>query len=182
MSDRAVDIRAWRFASEHRFLLDTNVWLCVYGPATATRRPEARIYSKALRDMRQASSQIHLDLLVLSEFVNAFARQEYDRIRQTDRSITDFKSYRDSDRFQAVAEEICISATRMLGLTTRCQWEFDRADVGTLLREYAGGHADLNDLVLADLCRLRDLTFVTHDRDFKLSGIRILTANRRLLS
>lgn len=41
---------------------------------------------------------------------------------------------------------------------------------------------DFNDQVLAELCKSRNLTLVTHDGDFKDLGLNLLTANQSLLS
>jgi predicted nucleic acid-binding protein len=41
---------------------------------------------------------------------------------------------------------------------------------------------DINDLILAELCRSEKLKFVTHDADFASLDVPILTANRRLLA
>lgn len=182
MSKGIVEIQSQTFSSAGRFFFDTNVWLCLYGPVTATKRREAKVYSRALRDMRCAQSRIYLDPLVLSEFINTFARQEWQKARDTDRSVEDFKSFRNGPLFPPIAEEIACSATKMLRLAKRCQWRFDAADVGSMLAEFAQGHTDFNDQALAGLCKEQALTLVTHDADFKGTGIPILTANRRLLA
>lgn len=49
-----------------------------------------------------------------------------------------------------------------------------------LLKDYAAGDSDFNDQVIVELCKREDLTLVTHDGDFKGSGIPILTANKNL--
>ena len=181
MNELISDIESHTFTGEDRLLFDTNVWLYLYGPVSAARPTETRIYSKSLRDIRQAGSSVYLTPLILCEFINAFARIEYERTRANDRSVTDFKSYRNSALFRHVAEEIAWSATRVLNIADRCQFSFERADVGSMLVHFAKEQADFNDQVLVAVCEENALTLVTHDADFTGTGIPILTANRRLL-
>ena len=58
---------------------------------------------------------------------------------------------------------------------------FGALDVKGLFDEYAAGQADFNDQMIRELCRSRNLALVTDDADFGTQGIRVLTANRRLL-
>jgi predicted nuclease of predicted toxin-antitoxin system len=55
-------------------------------------------------------------------------------------------------------------------------------DVDALLGRYEVGKADFNDQILAQLCRREELTLITDDGDFRGSGLKIVTANRRLLT
>ncbi len=182
MSEQAEDITSHRFTSADSVLFDTNIWLYLYGPASASRRRENRIYSKALRDMRTAGADIYLAPVVLSEFVNAFARIEHGVARSTSREVEGFKSWRDSEAFEPVAQEIAHNATQILKVSRRSQWAFEATDVGSMLVQFAQGCTDFNDLILADVCKQHDLILVTHDDDFQSAGIPILTANRRLVS
>lgn len=179
MSRSADNIRRYTFSAGDRFLLDANVWLSVYGPDPTTRR-RSGIYQAAFRNMRQAGSQLHLDVLVLSEFINACARLEYQQTCPTGLP-RGFKEFRQSADFAPIAQEIAINATRICSAATRCDIPFAAMDVGSVLVEYTQGSSDFNDLVLSRLCKEHDLTFVTDDADFKGSGHPILTANRRLL-
>ena len=70
---------------------------------------------------------------------------------------------------------------RVLSHCSRLESRFDTLDAGDLMDEYAQGGADFNDQVIRNLCRSRNLTLITDDRDFNGQGISILTANRRLL-
>ena len=59
---------------------------------------------------------------------------------------------------------------------------FEKVDIGALLAEYEAGDTDFNDQILVELCRVKGLTLVTHDVDFKDRGLTLLTANQRLLA
>jgi predicted nuclease of predicted toxin-antitoxin system len=43
------------------------------------------------------------------------------------------------------------------------------------------GKYDFNDLLFAQICRTKNMVFVTHDKDFSELGVEILTANEKLM-
>lgn len=179
MTPSVVDISRHAFTGKERLLFDANVWLSIYGP-DPTRRKRSATYQAAFRRMRQARSELFLDVLILSEFINRCARMEYHQKRPGEPPGR-FKRFRDSQEFAPVAEEIAINATRICRAAARCETGFAAADVGSLLVQYAQGSSDFNDLILAELCADQALTFVTDDADFKGAGHPIMTANPRLL-
>lgn len=179
MSD-ILDIRTYSFTRDDRLFPDANVWLSVCGPFTRQdwRTP---VYGHALRAIRSAGAQIFLDVLVLSEFLNTFARWEYQQL-PPERKLSDFKSFRKSGLFEPIAKDIAGEARRMIARTTRCDSLFESLNVAALIDEYEAGQSDFNDQVIREICRANGFTLITHDADFKNSGIRILTANGQLLS
>ncbi|NQT51008.1 PIN domain-containing protein [bacterium] len=181
MGEHASDIRTHVFAADDRLMLDANVWLSIYGP-DPTRRNRSAVYQNAFRRMREAESQLHLEVIVLSEFINSWARLVYNqRCPDGQPGRARFKHFRSSPDFQPVAEEIAIQATHICCAVTRCETGFASCDVGSLLAEFGQGRSDFNDLMLANLCSKGGLIFVTDDGDFEGSDHAILTANRRLL-
>ena len=173
-----IDIRSCSFHISDRLFLDANVWLAVYGPVHA-RRTRSIVYSRALADMRTAGSEIYLDVLVLSEFVNAYARMEH---RQSSLRDRDFKDFRRSPAFPAVAADIGQNAARIVRQCRLTDTNLSVTDVRSLLVEFERGQSDFNDQMIADMCRSKGLKLVTHDADFKSAGLAILTANNSLLT
>jgi hypothetical protein len=181
VTSRIVNIQHYTFCKADRLLLDANVWLLVYGPLlTKRKRKRAAIYSVALRRMLAAKSQLHLDVLILSEFINRFARLEHHQ-RPRSAPTIDFKEFRNSREFEPIAKDIAANAKRIANVATRCESRFKEVDIDTLLDDYGSGGSDFNDQMLTELCKAEALTFVTHDADFKNAGIPIVTANPNLL-
>lgn len=175
------DIREHRFTASDRLLLDANIWLSVYGPV-ARRNQRTDVYSRALRDIRRSHCRVYLNVLALSEFINAFARFEFNQLAPGVKP-TRFKDFRQSPEFAAVAEEIGVNARKIVSTATLCDSGFGLADIESLLADYQAGHSDFNDQMLAELCKAWNLVLVTDDVDFKdSSDIAILTANKKLLS
>jgi len=173
------DIRGHRFTERDDIFLDANVWLYIYGPVPP-RDWRAEVYSAAFRKMRETRSKIHVEVLVLSEFINKYARVLYDQLPESKKPRA-FKEWRKHPDFKNVAEEIASQARRIVGKAVRCESGFEAADMDALLTDYSRGDSDFNDQMIAEFCKRRNLTLVTHDSDFGRYGLSILTANANLL-
>lgn len=173
------DIRNYKFSERDSLLLDANILLSVYGP-NANKEAYTYFYSDALAEMRIRNSKIFIDALVLSEFINRFAHWAFDQL-PPERKPLEFKSFRKSDEFKIVAQEIADDAKRIIDYAVCCDSGFGSIDMNELLNEYAMGDSDFNDQVIARLCKEKGLILVTHDGDFRSSGIDILTANPSML-
>jgi len=93
-----------------------------------------------------------------------------------------FKAIRNTPQFRQVAQEIAAAARTILKVATRCATGFEEADINAVLSDFETCRLDFNDRVLAELCKAKGLALVTHDADFRDSGVPILTANRQLLA
>ena len=54
-------------------------------------------------------------------------------------------------------------------------------DLPEVMDMFEQGKYDFNDLLFAQICRAKNMVFVTHDKDFSELGVEILTANERLV-
>ncbi len=179
MAGLAADIRSHRFAPADNLFLDANVWMLLYGPQYSPCDRRVRVYSAALKDILAAGCHLFLDALVLSEFVNRYARYEYDVQPPTKKPRT-FKDFRNSSSFKPSARHIAAECERILKLCRCVESGFSALDADALLTTYAAGQTDINDQIMAELCRTQGWTFVTDDADFK-GVIPLLTANGHLL-
>jgi predicted nucleic acid-binding protein len=171
------DIRTYSFRTSDRLFIDANVWLLIHGP-TPTWRNSIRYYTNAYKTWLEKKCQVFLDLVVLSEFVNAYARMEY---KHYVRGGDDFKSYRKSPSFADVAKEIAEKSRRIANQCQRCDVTFSQMDLAALFDEFASGDFDFNDQIIANTCHANELVLVTDDADFAGSDLIILTANSNLL-
>ncbi|MBM4046892.1 MAG: PIN domain-containing protein [Planctomycetes bacterium] len=176
MTYRAEEISNYVFKSTDKLLLDTNVWLFIHGPSKPADKRTA-VYSGAYRRMLAAKSTLCIDVLIASEFVNAYARLRHKLLSPR----IDFKQFRKSAAFKPIASAIAADLERVLRHCVRMESGFDKLDINAILNEYGKGDSDFNDQVLVDLCKRNDLKLVTHDGDFRGLGITVVTANRHLL-
>ncbi len=186
MKNKAVDVEDYHFQSEDKLFFDTNIWLLIYGPQEQKNTKKMEIYSSAFRRILEAQSRIYIDVLIVSEFINTYARLQWNILKRigeiSEISRERFKNFRDSSDFKPVAQEIADKAKRILTHCSKIESGFETLTLDSLINEYANGGTDFNDQVFGELCRNKGLKLVTHDADFRGQGISILTANNRLLS
>ena len=183
MTHRALEVSGYNFTSQDRLFLDANIWLYNFCPDA--QPPEGSsfqrivdVYSRALADIIAAQSRIYIDALVMSEFINRYARLRW----ENETSDVEFKDFRNSADFTAVAREIACQSGRVVSYCSRVESGFSKLPIDDLLGVYEMGKSDFNDQVIAELCQREGLTLITHDGDFQYLGTSILTANRRLLN
>ena len=181
MSTQIYSIESYQFTSNDAVLFDANVWMYIYGPISHISSQYRYIYTLALRRIRGAQIPIFIDTLVLSEFINAYARFFYHKL-PAENKPADFKIFRNSVSFKPVAEQIARRAKKILHKTESTKNRFQSPQMGAILNEYAEGEADFNDQILAEICRKNNIKLVTHDADFSGYNLTILTANPKLFS
>lgn len=179
MKNDAQAIARYTFQASDELFLDTNIWYLLFGPTPPSSDRRTDIYSKALARMQAAHSQIFIDVLVLSEFINRYARFAYNL--SSLKASVDYKLFRQSSEFKPVAQDIADAVRRILRFCSRIESGFAALDINAMVDEYEQGKSDFNDQVVAELCKSRGLKLVTDDRDFKDHGLTIVTANRALL-
>lgn len=181
MSNQVYQIEYYRFSSSDSILFDTNVWLYIYGPQGESLPGLRSTYHLALRKIRGAKIPIFIDVLVLSEFINAYARFVYNDLPPGIKPQS-FKTFRQSNEFNPIASQIAKDTRRILKKCERIDSGFESADLGGILSVYAVGDADFNDQILAELCKAKNLKLVTHDADFKGKDLTVITANSKFFN
>ena len=178
---KSFDIQSYNFQPSDYLLFDANIWLYIYGPQGNPNDWKTRAYSNGLANALRASSKLFIDVLILSEFINRYARIEHNILINQRKANPNFKTFRKSADFKPLATAIANDVRRILYYTQRTEDRFEKLDINSLLMQYEQGNSDFNDQILADLCRSKGIKLVTHDADFKDQGLTIITANNRLL-
>ena len=178
MTNKALAVASHEFKPEDELLLDTNIWLLVFGPHNPGDW-RVEVYSQALAKILAAQCRIYIDVLIVSEFINAYARVKWGVLGHPHGN---FKRFRNSPDFNPIAQDIAADVECVLKHCTRVENGFETMDIDGLITEYADGNSDFNDQIIAVLCQRKGLKLVTDDGDFHGQGIPIVTANRRLLA
>ena len=169
-------IDEYDFPEGKGYFFDTNIWLYIYGPiGWPDQRSDA--YSRALKEIRNSDGTIYINCMIISEFINAFARIEFKQ--QT--NFTRFKEFRNSLAFRAIAQDIAYTVRIIHRNTLACDPELQAIDLPKVMDLFEQGKYDFNDLLFAQICRAKNMVFVTHDKDFSELGVEILTANEKLV-
>ena len=177
MTTKAFSLNNYVFGSEDQLFLDANIWLFLFGPQQSPVRNRVKTYSQAFKRILIAKSQIYIDVLIVSEFINSYSRIIWRNASPT----VSFKQFRNSRQFKPIAQNIAADVRNVLMHCSPMESGFSLLDMNDLLNDYAAGGVDFNDQVISELCRTKGLTLITNDGDFRGQGIHILTANRRLL-
>lgn len=172
---RIESVAGYRFQAEDKLFFDANIWIYLYAPANPS--PKAvDVYSTMFKRILNAQCTLFIDVLIVSEVVNRLARVKWNRRLYT------FKDYRNSDAFKKEAVRIAVNVKEMVNYCVKVESCFPSIDVDGLLDAYGSGAYDLNDQVIAEMCKRHGLSLVTHDSDFRGTGVAILTANKGLLA
>ena len=178
MGSNALAVDSYSFTHRDKLFLDTNIWLYVYG----SQKPDdtlVKIYSQVFDRILKAQSCIYIDVLIVSEFINTYARTRWKLVAPRNQP---FKKFRQSPEFKAIAKEIADAVKRIMCHCSRVESGFRELEIDALLNIYAEGNSDFNDQIIVELCKDRELTLISHDGDFKTQRIPVLTANHRLLN
>jgi hypothetical protein len=162
-------------------LLDTNVWIIINGFCGSAPGPRLTVYSASFRRLLERSNTIVVNDYVLCEFANRCAKFEYELAKGEDPSIPSFKSYRQSSEFAPTMEGVRDTCLNMLD-----DYEFRpvgriSCDLPKAVTEFCLGKLDLTDLILSQHCVAEDLYLMTDDIDFYGTGVKLITANKKLI-
>lgn len=171
----------YRYSKNDRLLLDTNIWLFLFGPQYNPSDTRVVTYSAAWKKILDERCKIFIDVLILSEFVNASARYFYNTLPPSQKP-RDFKTFRKSAQFKPIAKGIAADCRRILNFCARIDSGFAALDTTGLLNDFESGKMDINDQLLLRLCAAKNFILVTDDADFKGRSVKLLTCNRALLS
>ena len=177
MKHKAIPVNQHNFASTDNLFLDANIWLYLFGLHKPTE-PAVQTYSNVFNRILNAQSKIYIDVLVVSEFINVYARRKWRLIAP---HLNPFKVFRNSLSFKPVAQDIAAEVKQIMKHCSRMESNFATLRIDDLLNDYAIGNFDFNDQVITEICKSNGFTLITNDSDFKTQEVPILTANQSLL-
>ena len=180
MGSAIFPVDQYNYSGKESLLFDANVWLFIFGPQYSRTDARVKRYSLGLKNILTAKASVFIDVLILSEFINSWARFAY-KIIPADQKPQDFKVFRKSPLFQTVAQDIAATTRKIMGFCNRTDSGFGTLDMDSLLNDFETGKKDFNDQVLEDLCTRRGFNLVTDDSDFKAANLTLFTANSKLL-
>jgi len=175
-----IDIESVTFSSNNKLFFDTNIWILLFPAIGSKLSREQNIYSRSYRKALQAGCHIFINVLILSEYVNTFARTNYKLFTESGGTLS-FKDYRKSPDFSSVSRAIIVSCNKILSKCEKAEISFNSIDINSLFTEFQTNNADFNDLVIADICKRQGFSLVTHDKDFAKIDIEIFSCNYSLL-
>lgn len=173
-------IENYAFAAGDSLLLDANIWLFLYCPHGDPAAHGPAVYSAAFKNILAAKSRIYITSTVLGEFINRYCRLAHRLLLAKGAAPEDFKAFRRSAPFKQVSKAVADAGRRVLKDANPIDDGFISLDGVRILADFAAAKQDFNDLLIAEVCRRKNLTLVTDDEDFLAQGVQILTANAGL--
>jgi predicted nucleic acid-binding protein len=179
MKNKAHDARRHSFNAADSVLPDANFWLYLYAPQPPSATWAVNAYSDIYKSLITAKTRLFLDVLILSEFANTYARIEWQIGAPAG---VPFKQFRKSAAFVPIAQAIATDAKRILKVAAPLDHPFSQWNITNLLDDFGTGCFDCNDQLIIEVCKKHGLTPLTNDSDFTEGGLNVFTANNRLLT
>ena len=180
MSINVYKIQDYGFKQGEKIFFDTNIWFYILFPNE--NKAKSTTYSDEFKRILETKCNIYVDVLVVSEFINAYARRKW---RIVAPKFDNFKDFRNSSEFQPIAEEIigCVKSIMKNGKRVTSQFELlNENSLDNLLDNYSLGKTDFNDQVISEICKREGMKLVTDDSDFRnAANLTIITANTSML-
>lgn len=160
--------------AERNIFVDANVLIYLFWP-TGQHSFEDN-YARVFRNILRQGNNLFVDYLVISEVINRVVRIEHQKINPTQK----FKDFRNSQDGKDVLEDIFIIVKNdILNRFNVVGKSFDKKEIESFL---IVDELDFVDKATVTICFENNLVLLTNDRDFKNSGLDILTGNSRILN
>ena len=154
--------------------VDANVLIYLFWP-TGLHHFEQN-YARVFRTLLTQRNALHVDFLVISEVINRVLRIEHLKINPT----ISFKIFRDSQDGKDALDDIhTIVKGNILNHFNIEGKIFNSQEIENLM---VINDLDFVDKATVSLCSEKSMVLLTNDRDFKNSGLDILTGNPYILN
>ncbi len=154
--------------------VDANVLIYLFWPTG--QHDYEQNYARVFRNLLRQGNDLFVDFLVISEVINRVVRIEHQKINPTIK----YKSFRDSqDGKDAINDIYIIVKNDILKRFSIMGKSFVQHEIeGFLVID----DLDFVDKATVSLCSENSLVLLTNDKDFKNSGLDILTGNPNILN
>lgn len=154
--------------------LDANVLIYLFWP-TGSHHFEQN-YARVFRTLLRQGNVLYIDFLVISEVINRVLRIEHSKLNPG----TSFKTFRDSQDGKDALDDIHpIIKGNILNRFNIEGKIFSNQEIEHLM---VINDLDFVDKATVSLCSEKSMVLLTNDRDFKNSGLDILTGNPHIFN
>lgn len=160
--------------SNRIIFFDANVLIYLFWP-TGEHYYEQN-YARVFNNLLKQKNELYIDFLIISEIINRVLRIEHKKYNHTQ----NFKEFRNSEDGKETLNDIfLIVKNNILNCFKVIGKSFDKKDIDNFL---ILNELDFIDKATVTLCKENNMVLLTNDRDFKNSGIDILTGNPYILN
>lgn len=182
-------------APSRLYFFDANVWLEIFRPVLS-RRTSMQPYMALWRRIQEAGMPcVVANAVLVSEIVNRILRLRFDLWRSapdtevelrttgklTDTEKIDYKRhFRGTPAYTDALNQFLAAWDEIAYFVVYKEAEVDSAIVPAMLQNY-GKQSDFNDKYYVQFCKAHGLWLVSHDGDFYIGGLTVVTANTTIL-
>lgn len=160
--------------ADRSVFVDANVLIYLFWPTGQFSFEQN--YAHVFRNLLRQGNNLFIDFLVVSEVINRVMRIEHQKLSPSMR----FKDFRNSQDGKDVVEDIFIIIKNdVLSRFNVVGKSFDKYEIERFINV---DELDFVDKAIASICTENNLVLLTNDKDFKNSGLDILTGNPRILN
>lgn len=173
------DLKSYTIKEGDKFFFDTNIWMYMHCSIGSYNEKIVQEYSEFYQKVKTSNNPILTSTLLLSEFINAYSRLEFNIIKKRD-GLRDFKrDFRDKEKYQDIFENInLLTKRKLLSGTTRIQDMFESFEEEAF---FGNSHTyDFNDEYYCYLAEKKGFKIVTNDSDFLKSNYDIEIITRQI--
>jgi predicted nucleic acid-binding protein len=182
---RRFDVKDLNELRQENIFLDTNIWLYLFCPLSNSRDHIVKKYSKAFHYLILSDNKLHIDVMILSEFINRYLRLAFHVYKRGNYEGSDFdykKDYKQTDDFKENIQLIYSTIrNKILPRVSVVNFNHENKSMGELIDDLKEKMIDFNDLHFEKLCKTRGFILLTDDGDFSDSSIDIISGNPKIL-
>lgn len=159
---------AYRYKSGHQFLIDTNVWLFLFGPIANRDKKKQEAYAKFIAYLQERKAVIALPAFLFLEISNRLYADIYKAWRYKPENVGKNNSKKDFLPTQDYQDYLVLVRTTfngMLQIGAPFPDEFHTLDIQKIMRDMAT--ASFADAFFIDYARKKNLIVVSDDGDLK---------------
>lgn len=166
---------------KRKIFFDTNIWMYLYCDIANHNRKITFAYSNAFKKILVSKHSISTDITVMSEFINTYSRIAFGNYKNNiNNSDLKYKEYRKTNHYKETITNVYnIIKNKILKFAGFENLRYDNDSFLNLL-DVNNIEIDFNDLHIANLCKKNNMYLLTNDRDFKNTGIDIISNNNNL--
>ena len=169
----------YRITASDLFFFDNNIWMFMYASIGNFASAKQRAYGDLFNYIIERKRPIYINSLVLSEFVNANLRSEYEiwKMKPENAFANKYKEhFLKSPVYKTVSKSILASVKSILAITTRGNDNFNTINLNAVFNEMSS--CDFNDAYYLQYAQMSKYIIVTDDADLyrnNKSGVNIIT-------
>jgi len=163
--------------SGREIFFDTNVLLFLFSNVPPSLPYQKREYSALFKRLLAKKNPLFVDIIVVSEFINAWFGDEYKKAVVNGFS-GNRKAFRDSADGRQILKEIYHETKAVLDQFQLTSQSWNKPDI---VDQLTIDNCDFNDKFIIKICQNKKLVLLTDDKDFASAPIDILTINKKLL-